>query len=549
MGRPSPVAANTTVTLTIASSVSLYLSAACAGAPLPTTPSLTVSIGAGSSQTTFYARGTSPGTFPLTASAPSLTPANQSVTLLNGPDTLVFTNTPPSPHRAGQCFPLSYQTQRMGSASPVASNTSVAFGVSPSGAARYYSDATCLTPTSSQVIAAGSSTGSVFVRVLTGGTPVTLQANAGLFTPASLVTTALPMVRRGSCTFPAQSWIELDGGVDAGVLDGGVSQVLSVNCTLSPLPVTAANTMLFIQSSTPGPFSDGLARCRLGTTASDSLRCIRRSGEAAATVNWQVVEVPSGVRVATVTSTACPSSVTLPIPVDPAKTFLLKTQANSSTAFDDEDLVVLTLTGPTSVSLSQTQCQGIDVQAVEWDGVTVTRGELDGGLAVGQTTRSVLGLTPATTQRAVLAQPGTNTNGDLPMCAVLARTTVPGPGEVAFTRAMGDGGCATTPLDRVEFERLDFGSRATVQERTLTFNPTVSSMVSTITAVDASRTFIFASNQGAFGQSLGETSSPVFASPQEATFSFELTTSTTVTVRRLRSASTAAVTFYVVQIE
>lgn len=269
-------------------------------------------------------------------------------------------------------------------------------------------------------------------------------------------------------------------------------------------------------------------------------------------VQWQVVEIPSGFRVVTATSSSCPPSFTLPSMVDPAKTFLLKTLANGSVNFDDEDTNVLTLTGPTTVTASRTLCEGVDVQAVEWDGVTVTRGDVDGGLAPGVARASLLGLSPpASPQRAVLVQAGTLINGMPPMCGMVGRAWLPGPGEVAFSRAMADGGCSTNLLDRVEYERIDFGTRATVQERSLVFNPGVSSMVSTITAVDSTRTFVFASNQSAFGQSLGETSYPlaVPANVQEAIFSFELTTPTTVTVRRLLSASSAALTFYVVQVE
>lgn len=548
MGRPSPVTAPTTVALSVgaAMGITLHLANTCTS-----TPSTSVLLATGTSSTTFYARGTTPVNAMLTASAGGLGSAVQSLTFVDGPDTLVFTNAPPSPLRAGFCFALSYQTRRAGAALAVASNTPVTFAATPTGSVRYYADAACNSTTTVQTLTAGTTTDTVFVRVLTGSAPVTIQAQAGLMTPATLTTTALPMVRRGSCSFAGPSWTLIDGGVDAGLIDGGPVPDLFAFCSLSPQPVSRDATMMIFQSTTSGAYQDGMARCRL--PSGGDLTCSRRNGGASATVWWQIVEIPTGLRVVHTGNSGCPAALTLPAAVDPAKTFLLRSISNTSNSYDDEDAPVVTLAGPTSVTLSKPGCEGIELQAVEWTGVSVTRGALDGGMDAGIALASVM-LTPgAPPQRTtLLTQSGTDINGAMRTCSMMARGFMPGPSEVRFSRGLGDAGCATEVADFIAYERLDFGSLATVQERTLTFLPGQTTQSPVITSVDTTRTFVFASNQAAMGQGMGETNMPVTSLPGEAAFSLELPatpTATTLTVRRALAASTAVVTIYIVQVE
>lgn len=515
------------------------------------TPSTTVNLSAGSSLTTIYARSTTPVNAMLTASAPGLTSAVQALTFVDGPDTLVFTNSPPSPLRAGSCFALSYQARRAGAAVAVPSNTPVNFASTPTGSVRYYADAACNSPTTVQTLTAGTTTDTVFVRVLTGSAPVTIQAQGALLTPASVTATALPMVRRGTCAFSDPSWTLIDGGVDAGLIDGGPVPDLFAFCGLSPQPISRDATMMIFQSTTAGAYQDGLARCRL--PAGGDLTCSRRSGGASANVWWQIVEIPTGLRVVHTGNSGCPAALTLPTAVDPAKTFLLRSISNTSSSYDDEDAPVVTLTGPTSVTLSTPGCEGIELQAVEWTGVSVTRGSLDGGMDAGVALATVMLVPGAPPQRsALLTQTGTDINGVMRTCSMMARGSMPGPSEVRFSRGLGDAGCATEVADFVAHERLDFGSLATVQERTLTFLPGQTTQSPMITSVDTTRTFVFASGQSAMGQGMGETNMPVTSVPGEAAFSLELPatpTATTLTVRRALAASTAVVTVYIVQVE
>lgn len=547
MGRPSPVTSPTAVSFSVgaAMGVTLHSSNLCTS-----TPSTSVTIAAGSSSATLYARGTTPVNAMLTASATGLTSTVQPLTFVDGPDTLVFTNAPPAPLRAGFCFALSYQSRRAGAASPVASNVTVTFASTPTGSVRYYSDAACTAPTTAQVLTAGSSTDSVFVRVLTGSTPVTIQAGATLLTAATVTTTALPMVRRGNCSFTSPAWTLVDGGSGT-LVDGGPVPDTFAFCGLNPQPISREATMMIFQATTSGAYQDAMVRCRL--PSGGDLTCSRRTGASSANVHWQIVEIPSGLRVIQTGSSSCQPSFTLPAMVDPSKTLLLRSISNTSNSYDDEDAPVFTLAGPTSVTLSNPDCTGVELQTVEWTGVTVTRGALDGGMDAGVALASVMASPGAPPQRtALLTQTGTRINAQLPTCGMMTRGFMSGPSEVNFSRALGDGGCAAFVADFVAHERIDFGSLATVQERTVTFLPGQTSQSPVITSVDTTRTFVFASNQSAMGQGMGETNSPNPSLPGEAAFILELPstpTATTLTVRRARSTSTAVVTLYIVQVE
>lgn len=547
LNRPAPVSAPTMVNLsTGTSSTTLHTASNCTSTPITS-----VTIPTGSSSFTVVARGSTAGMFMLVASATGLTSATQALTMTDGPDTIVFTNTPPSPLRAGQCFALTYQTRKALVPTPVGATTTITFGTTPNGAARYYSDPSCTAPSTSQLLASGASTDTIFVRVLTGGAPVVLQASGALFTPATVTVNATPMVRRGACVLGPQVVTALDGGLpDGGSIDAGfmVTQTLSATCPITPALTSAGATMLFTQSSTANTFSDAEVRCRINAS---NVSCARRAGVTAATVQWQAVEIVNGLRVVAVGSPSCGSPITLPSGgVDPTKSFLLKTMSNDTQLYDDEDATVFSLTSPTTVTLSNTACAGYELQAVEWQGLTVTRGAFDGGFGPNVTELVSSGLAPATLQRALLTQATTVVNGDINTCAMLARgTPLNSPSEVRMTRAYLDAGCAAAPLAVAEFERLDFGTLATVQERTLSFTPGQLSAAAMLTTVDLSRTFVFSSAQSSLGQGMGESNVPDGGAPLEAAFTFDFSGATSITARRTNGAGAATVTFYVVQVE
>lgn len=545
LNRPAPVSTPTVINLATISSNTLHTNSTCTS-----TPVTSVTIPAGSSSASVVARGTAAGMSQIVASALNVGMATQTLTMTDGPDTIAFTNTPPNPLRAGQCFALTYQTRKAAVAMPVGATTTIAFGTTPNNAARFYSDPSCTASSTSQLLASGASTDTIFVRVLTGGAPVTLQASGALFTPATTTVNATPMVRRGACVLGPQVITALDGGLpDGGSIDAGfmVTQTLNASCPITPSLTSAGATMLFTQTSTANAFSDAEVRCRI---SGSNVSCARRAGVTATTVQWQAIEIVSGLRVVPVSSGACGSPITLPSAVDPAKSFVLKTISNDTQLYDDEDATVFSLAGPNSVMLSNTACAGYDLQVVEWQGLTVTRGAFDGGFGPGVTELVSSGLAPSSTQRALLTQATTAVNGDINACAMLSRgAPLVSPSEVRMTRAYLDGGCAVLPLGVVEYERLDFGTLATVQERTLTLPPGQLTASTMITAVDLSRTFVFSSAQSSFGQGMGETNVPDSGVPLEAAFTFDFSGTTSIAARRTNGAGSATVTFYVVQVE
>lgn len=544
-GQMVPITSSITVTLGVMqanSGISFFTSPNCSTAAVSS-----VVLTTGSPTQTVFVRGTNAGTFTLTASSTGLTSATQSTTMTLGPDTLAFTNAPPAGLRGGECFPLTYQSRRGATAFAVPINTSVAFGPST---VKFYADPTCSTLVTSQVMASGSSLDTVYVRVLIA-TPVSITATAP-FDSDALTVTALPIVRRGTCFFRAQT--SLDGGFDAdgGALDGGFAQQLTQSCPVSPPVGNLAQAMLLVQelAAQPGEHNDVMARCRL--TSQGSITCQRRQGEFGLEVRWQVIEVGPSLRVQTFPRDACASSVTLPQAVDPSKSFLLRTlNTNTGGFYDDEDGLPFFLADATTVSAPATNsCGGFDLQVVEWDGLSVTRGTLDGGLAAGVVSQSILGLPPASSNRAVLVQAALDMDLMASTCSLQVRGSMPGPSEISLRRAMGDAGCGSDLLPRVVWERLDFGTRATVREVTVPFGPGVPLVDTPITAVEPSRTFLLSSNQTTMGQGMGETDYEPFTKIAEAAFGFDLTSNGTVlSTRRGRSSGSAVVTVYVVQVE
>jgi hypothetical protein len=522
------------------SGISFFSNSGCVGAPVST-----ANLTSAAPTALVTLRGTFAGPYTLTASAPPLTQGAQRIDFLQGPDTLAFTSAAPSGLRGGQCFPLTYQTRLGSVALAPPSNTVIMF--SSTGGVRFYADPSCSVALTSQTLAGGQSIDTVYVRALSSTGTITASAP---FDSDSVTFNALPIVRRGLCSFPAQ--VALDGGFDAdgGALDGGFSQTNTITCPVTPGVGSPGNALLFIQgtSAQPGDHNDVLARCRVGPSG---ITCNRRQGAAALDVRWQLVEL-ADLRVQALTSSSCfpPNVVTLPQAVDAGSAFVVRTLSATPTGFyDDEDALPFTLTSPTTVQAPATMCGGYDVQVAEWGGVTVTRGTVDGGFVAGAATTGLLGLPPAGPNRVVLVQAGLDMDGMANTCSLQARGAMPGPSELTFSRALGDAGCAVNALPRLTWERIDFGPRATVQERTVLLGPGTFQADTVITAVDPSRTFLLSSNQSTMGQGMGETDYQPFNKPAEAAFGFELPTSTTLRVLRGRASTSARVTVYVVQVE
>jgi hypothetical protein len=287
-------------------------------------------------------------------------------------------------------------------------------------------------------------------------------------------------------------------------------------------------------------------RCRLASTT--TITCVRRQDLDPASVHYQIAEVPSGMLVQRSTAFNCPASITLATPVNLARSFVLKTSANNSMAFDDEDAVIATLTSPTTVTLNPTACEGHDVQVVDWAGITVTRGTMDAGIPMGAASSSISGLSAASNNRAVIIQPGISSTSTRPVCASMIRATSPSPSSIALTRAAGSTTCSNNAPEALGWERIDFGNKATVREYTANFMAGDTSATVTISPIDTSRTMVFSGSQMAGGQGAGETDHDGTSRFTEAAFQLVLTDATTVTVTRAENTSAAIVTFYVAEL-
>jgi len=532
-GGGQPATFNGTINVTSSASVTFYADSAC------TTPQSAFLVNVATPRANVYAAATMPGPFVVTASStPTLTAVAQGLTVSDGPDVLVFTTTPPSPLKAGACFPMAIQSRR--GATPIAPFAPVTINLSSVvGAARFYADPTCDSQVTSTLLASATTT--VFVRALSS--PINrIRAARPLWVPALADVPASPMVRQANCSFDPQTTYS----------DGGPAPFDNFTaCMIGSPSVVALNTAVFMQSTTSSSqYSDGFARCRLGSSGTQ-VNCSRSAGLEGASVHVQTIEDPSRLRVASFEGSCSGPFFPLSPTFDLASAFLVRAKSGSSANFDDEDTAVFTLVDGGALG-SQMNCGSLYLQAVEWRGVRVARGALSEGMDAGTTSVRIPLLPPATPNRALLVQSGTEVDAaNVRTCSLLVRGLLPSPSEVEFRRAMNTSSCATTTAHDVSFERIDFDDRAVVQELTATL-PQGMAMTSVALSppVDPTRSIVFASGQQDFGQAGGETSETGFSNPHVAGFILELNAAgTQVSVRRGRTSAAANVTFYVVQAE
>lgn len=536
---PTNVNSDTPLTITFdagvdAGVVAFFSAAGCVGSP-----TTIVTVPAGSSTTSFFARVDGPGLVDVTVSDSPLGTASQVLTVVTPPDSLAFTSMVPNPVRGGTCLPMTLEARAGGVAAPVAMNTMVALTVMPMGNVQFFSDSSCNQSIVTTTIAANTSLTSFFIKVLTGGAG-TVTATAP-FATANLNVNVTPMVRRGSCDF----------GTSQPLSDGGTQSATFVQCNVSPAITNLGATMLLTQATstiTAGENGTGLVRCRMGSNT--SLQCVRRHDADPTQLHYQLVEIPTGLRTQRLQNTAgCGPTFTLNPAVDPTKTFILKSSVEPVGTFDDEETPVVELSSPTLVSVSPATCNSIEIQVIEWDGVTVERQAFDGGLPDGGLTRTVNMLPNGGTSRAVISQSGTTEDSNRQVCGTLVRASVQNPTQVDFSRAVGDGGCVAPELERLYFERIAFGNKAKVDEYTTTLVPGRASIPVSLNApVDMSRTIVFASSQSAGGQGSGETDEGSTGNAGTGSARFVLLNATTVQVTRADSSSTAVFTFYVAEL-
>lgn len=204
---PRSLAASTPVTLSALPSAgfTFYSDAAC------TMAVGSVTIAAGTDNTSFYARGLLAGAVAVTASAAGLNPATQTVTVVAAPpDRLVFT-TAPQTLIAGACSAVATVQSRdpQGNPSAPAANTTVTLA-SGAGVA-FFSDAACTVAATVTLLGATTTAGFYFRGTSAG--PRTVTASAVGFTaatqnetinpaaPSKLVITSAPLsAQAGACS-------------------------------------------------------------------------------------------------------------------------------------------------------------------------------------------------------------------------------------------------------------------------------------------------------------------------------------------------------------
>ncbi|MDP3500695.1 MAG: hypothetical protein Q8S33_10195 [Myxococcales bacterium] len=446
---------------------------------------------------------------------------------------------PPALVPTGACVRLT-----LSSSEAVLVDTPVTLDVAPSTAARVSGDATCLGAVTSTRLDAGTSSTSLFIKPLTAGR-VTITARAP-FGDAMQTLTVAPIVRRSVCALPAAGPALPDGGPGA----PGTSKT----CPFSPPIERLEHAVLVTQTLVPPLLliGSGQVTCRLASTS--TIECERRQDSDDVTVYFQVAELPTGLRTVR-TAETCASLRPLDAGIataqldggaESSKAFLLKSAASASNFYDDDDgpLVLQVAADVLTVAPFGGLC--VHAQLVEFDGVTVDRGVVDGGATGFSAT--LTGLPAAGPNTALLTQTLTP-DAVSDVCSVMVRGAIASPTSLSFSRVLGraDAGCPLTPMPAVFFERVDFGARGTVQQLDAALEEGRASVTVGIRPIDVSRTLVFATSQTVAGQGAGETSTLGPRLYTAATAIFNLTGSTTVSVQRGETTGAAAFTFSVVE--
>ncbi|MBK7861108.1 MAG: hypothetical protein IPJ65_21360 [Archangiaceae bacterium] len=324
-------------------------------------------------------------------------------------------------------------------------------------------------------------------------------------------------------------------------------------CALTPdLLDTNHAFVVATMNSNNSTASTQMARCYINDNA--SVVCQRDRGAASGLIEYQVVELPYGLRVQEQLFPCSTPPITRTFSaVDAGASFVLRSNKGSGSTLDDDDLVVARLVSPTQVEVDWGTagggCNGGDfgVQLVQFDGVSVTRGVFAAGLPIGQVTASEVQLSPVGPNTVVLTQARPR-NGSL-LCTELVRADMPSPTSITFTRGNGAGAsCAGDQVLSVEWQRIDFGARATVQVRQVAIAASSVTGAATLMPVDPSRTVAFTSAMVS-GPGGGETDYTGTYFAGEGMARVQLTSPTTVTLSRAHASGAASFTVYVVQLE
>ena len=490
-GVAAPVAAQTTVNLRARNNDLLfYPNDRCSAQQVRTT----ATIPAGGSRASFYFRGSAVGVSPIDVFASGLGAASQSQVIRNGVPTAVAFVSPAQTVSAGVCSAEVVLEVRnaTGGATAFATATPAGLTLSPAGGPSLYSDASCTTAITDATFAAGATQARFYFRGVTGGTFI-LGAKPSTLPQVTQPVTILPVVRTGTCMLP----------------DG----VSAVDCPISPAQLDMAKTMLLFQatSNSADPSSSNVA-CALKDTS--TVTCGRFGTGGVVNVAWQTAELASGLRVQHLAA-ACGGLATLDVPIPQpvgslANTFLLVSSLKDGTSLGEDDFFTGHLHATDHVDLQfSVPCtpswQG-SVQVVEFTSASVTRG-VTGPMSTGETVLTVTGLPAAAPSTTALLFTYRVANATQPgICDRALRGEITSASTLTFTRSNEDLGCANATIEAISWERINLGDRGRAQHLRAELNDTLHNIQLTIpTAVDTTRTLVFASNQALSGQGGGET--------------------------------------------
>ncbi len=459
--------------------------------------------------------------------------------------TIDLTLTPPDTGKsllAGECSKVALvrTTDAYGNAvSPVSGFVTVS--APPETGIGFYTDAACGTSVlaGGNVTSAGG-TASFYYKSKTGGSPADITASVDGRTSVKQVTLT-PTVRRGSCDILANQ--------------------ASSTCVITPKINSRSKSFLVFQAtSTEAEPRFAIAQCRLN--GDDKVQCFRRnSNPKPLQVQWQVVEMPTGLRVQQ-HETICASNAIVPItlgtPVtEPTRAFVLYSSITDGNVLGANDFVTVQLTGTNRVDLDVDPAQGCNndstyfVQVVELDGAKVTRGLIPGPIEDSTFSASDVFTPEEAGRSALLATFRTSVGDDASnLCNRTLRGSIDAAAsQLRFSRSY-DTFCPTPALTGVSWERIQFPTGTVVQAvAPVALDGALSTRATLATAVDPSRTLLLAGTQAHNGQSSGDTSHKTTARPGVVNGRPVFTSPTEVEVRRDLSTGTAQWSVYAIQLE
>ncbi|MBX7099946.1 MAG: putative metal-binding motif-containing protein [Myxococcaceae bacterium] len=413
---------------------------------------------------------------------------------------------------AGECRPVTVERQdALGRPTSPAGSLAFALSAGTTPNVTFYSDATCTTPAGGGTIAGGSSGAELFVRALTGGTSevgtLPLAADAGGGLGARQDTFVRNAVQRVGCT-----------------LNNGATLVRCPLTTTAGLsrPALLGRTLLVAQTTSgQAAPQDSEVVCELTADGGSTLEavCGRLGNNGAVDLSLQTATWPStaaqgGATVQHVTGAkAAGTQYPLLFPtrgVAQGQSLVLFQRAVAGGSVNNNDFFSATLgpdggvevEGGAATSLSQ---NGVfNLQVVELAGASVDHVHSNAGNADQY---AVTGLGAVDLQRTFVLEThrgGTAGGSADQLCAVMARASLPDTTSVRWNRTNGNGGCAGTTTDAVDWQRAQLAAGNTVAAVNVTFgNGAATSPVPV--SLDLSRTFLLTSSQAAGGPSGMET--------------------------------------------